>query len=210
MNWAGRVSPWGTLRSARSQSSAAFFLLSFSVLANPLVHRRPALIHTRLVLLGNESERSVLEGNQRSAIDFAQPVLHVRHERERRKQRPNKLQQRGPHNRLHVGPEMPIAIAHVAIPASAGPRFDLYIQRFAVWRLVARPKLFEQRGKGDIQRRLDVDFLVDRKSQVFKSLFGGNHRHHFSLRFVCVDFKSEPWRTIASARSFTRFNWCCQ
>jgi uncharacterized protein (TIGR03435 family) len=64
-----------------------------------------------------------------------------------------------------------------------------------------------KRGKSYIQGRLDVDLLIDCQGQVFEGLFGCNHC--FSLRFG--EFKSgEPWRTIASARSFTRFNWCCQ
>ena len=42
-----------------------------------------------------------------------------------------------------------------------------------------------------------------------EGLVGGNH--HFSLRLGSLDCNScEPLRTIASARSFTRFNWCCQ
>src|SRR6478609_2189655 len=102
---------------------------------------------------------------------------------------------------------MPIVVAQVSIPSAARPRFDLHVERFAVRCLVAGAQLLEKCGKGYIQRRLDVDFLVDRKCQVFESLFGGNH--HFSLDFEFGEFNSgEAWRTIASARSLTRFNWC--
>src|SRR5260370_15079613 len=104
---------------------------------------------------------------------------------------------------------MTIAVAQVAVPPSTGPRFDLHVERLAVRCLVAGPQLLEQRGKGYIQGRLDMNFLINGQRQVFEGLFGSNHR--FSLRFGVGEFESvEPWRTVASASSFTRFNWCCQ
>ena len=110
------------------------------------------------------------EGDQGSAIHFTQPILHVGNERKRGEQRTSEFQQRGPLDGLDIGPEMPVAVAQVAVPPSTGPRFDLHVERFAVRRLVAGPQLLEQRGKGCIQRRLDVDFLVNRKGQVFEGL----------------------------------------
>jgi hypothetical protein len=56
-----------------------------------------------------------------------------------------------------------------------------------------------------LQGRLDVDFLVDRKGEVFEGPVGGNHRSSVGFGsgiFGPGDFKSTgPWRTIASARS---------
>src|ERR1035437_3629730 len=47
---------------------------SLGVLANSFVHGSPALIHPRPMFVRNESERGVLESNQRSALHFAQPI----------------------------------------------------------------------------------------------------------------------------------------
>src|SRR5271170_894947 len=80
-----------------------------------------------------------------------------------------------------MGPEMSVAVAQVAVPAAAGPGFDLHAERLAVGGFVAGPELLEQRGKGYIQRRLYMNLLVNRQGQVFEGLFSGNH--HFSLGF---------------------------
>src|SRR6266851_6898863 len=130
--------------------------------ANAFVHRGPAFVHPRLVLLGNEAERGVPEGDQGSTIDFTQPVLDVGDEWERGEQWTCEFKQCGPHDGLDVGPKVPVAVAHVAVPPSTGPRLDLHVERLAVRSLVAGPQLLEQRGKGDIQGRLDMDLLVNR------------------------------------------------
>jgi hypothetical protein len=51
--------------------------LRLGALSNILVHVRPAPIDTGSVLFDDESKRGVMKFDQRSAIDFAQAVLHV-------------------------------------------------------------------------------------------------------------------------------------
>lgn len=83
--------------------------------ANAVVHRGPALAHPCLVFVGKEAERSVPEDDQGPTIHFTQPVLDIGDERKRGEQLTNEFKQRWPHGGFHVGLEMPIAFAHVAV-----------------------------------------------------------------------------------------------
>src|SRR3954471_18241890 len=101
-------------------------------------------------------------------------------------------------------PEMAIVIAQVAIPAPARPCLELHLQGRAISRLILH-KLLEQRFKGDLDRGVHANFLGDRERQVFD--FRRSRDHCFSLG----EFSVSGGRFIlASARSFTRFNWWVQ
>ena len=68
------------------------------------MHRGPAFVHPSLVLVGNEAERGVPEGDQGSTIDFTQPILHVGDEGERGEQGTSELKQRGIGTSVHWMP----------------------------------------------------------------------------------------------------------
>src|SRR5580704_10672078 len=203
MVWARMTIDWVICKSCLCPG--LLFARGLGTPANPFVHRGPAFVHPCLVLFRKEAERGVPECDQGSTINFTQPILHVGDYGKRSEQWACEFKQSGPLDGLDIGPEMPIAVAQVAVPPSTRPRFDLHVERFAIRCLVAGSQLLKQRGKGYIQGRLDMDLLIDCQGQVFEGLFGCNHR--FSLGFGSEKFNSvEPRRAIASARSFTRFN----
>ena len=109
----------------------------------------------------------MLELDQRSSIHFAQTVLQVRDHRVGHEQRAGDFEQRGPLDGLHVSPEMAVAVAQVAVPASARPRLNVHRHGLPFRPFVVRTEFFEQRGKGGFQRRADVNFLRDIQSQIF-------------------------------------------
>src|SRR5580704_9508892 len=93
---------------------------------NACVHHSPALGHAPSMLLWNHSKSLVLELDQRPAVLLAEPVLNVVGDGIRHEQGAGKLQERGPFDRLHMRPEMAVAIAEIAVPAPAGPGLDLH------------------------------------------------------------------------------------
>ena len=83
------------------------------------MHVRPALVHALPVVILNQTERCMMELDERSAIFLAQPVLQIGDNRIRHEQRTGKFNQRGPLDGLHVSPEMPVAISQIAIPPAS-------------------------------------------------------------------------------------------
>jgi hypothetical protein len=60
----------------------ALLSAGLGVLLHALVHCGPTFIHSGLVLIRNETERRVPKRDQRSAGNFAQPILHIGNHRE--------------------------------------------------------------------------------------------------------------------------------
>src|ERR1700736_3161458 len=81
------------------------------LLADPLVDVAPAGRHPFSMILLNQSERRVMEFDQRSTVGLSQAVLHIRDGRIGHEQRPADFEQRRPLDGLHVSPEMTVAIA---------------------------------------------------------------------------------------------------
>src|SRR5215470_1559786 len=108
---------------------------SLRALAHAGVDVAPTLSHTGPVVILDQSERRVMELDQRSARFFAQPVLHVRRDRIRHKKRPVELEQRRPLDRLDVPPQIPVVVAKVAVPPTTRPGLELHGQRIALGRV---------------------------------------------------------------------------
>src|ERR1700740_859023 len=85
--------------------------IGFGASAYPIIDMGPTLVDAFSVLVLNQSQRSVVEFDQRAAVVVTQPVLQVRDYRVRHEQRPGDFQQSRVLDRLHVSPEMPVAIA---------------------------------------------------------------------------------------------------
>src|SRR5438874_940813 len=79
------------------------------------------------------------KGDQRPALDFLQPVLHVRCDRKRHHQRSGDFEERRSLDRLYVSPEMTVAMSEITEPPTTGKRFDGHRQKRAVRRDVRRP-----------------------------------------------------------------------
>jgi hypothetical protein len=88
---------------AMQRSRYGLLSAALGVPANAFVYRGPASVHPGLLILGDEAERGVPEGDQGSAVGFTQPVLHVGNERERGEQWTGEFKQRGPLDGLDVG-----------------------------------------------------------------------------------------------------------
>src|ERR1700745_51995 len=142
---------WGQPAPAvpRSEASAGgpeplYSLLPFSPLLDPPIDVGPSRRDAAAVLFLNHSEGSVMKPDHCLTVLFAEPVLHVRHNRIRHEQRPGDLQQRRTLDRLHVSPQVAVAIVQIAEPPPARPRFDLH-RHLAVLTLILGPNLLEQR-----------------------------------------------------------------
>ena len=129
----------------------------------------PALHDALPVFLGDEAEGFVMKFDQRSAGFLAEAVLHVRDNRVGHEQWPGKFEQRRALDGLHVGPEMPIAVAQVAIPPATGPWLDLHGHGVPFRVGAPGADLLEQRGEGDIQGRAHVHFLRNIQNTVLDS-----------------------------------------
>ncbi len=64
-------------------------------------------------------------------------------------------------------PEMPIAVAEVAKPASAGERLELERHGSTIGHFIPRAKLLKKSRKGYIEGRGDVDLLLDEQGETF-------------------------------------------
>src|SRR5579864_3973760 len=133
-----------------------------------LVDVRPSPSHAAPVLFLNQSERLVVELDHRLAALLAQPVLQVRHDRIRHEQRPGNLKQRGTLDRLHVSPQMSVAVAQIAEPAPAGPGLQLH-RHLSLLALVLRPQLLEKRLERLLQRCPHTNLLTHRQGQTLNS-----------------------------------------
>src|ERR1700722_18919908 len=76
----------------------------FGLLADAIQYVCPALSHPGFVLIGNESKCCVAEGDQGSALFFAQAILQIVEYRRRHEEWPGKFEQRWPLNGLYSCP----------------------------------------------------------------------------------------------------------
>ena len=110
---------------------------------------------------------AVEERKARHAPLRLQAVLQVIDRRVRHHQRPANLQERRRLDDLHMAPKVAGIVAEVAVPASAGPRFDLHRERLAAGHLPFRTKLVQHGFEGDVDRRRNLDLLAEsRKIQL--------------------------------------------
>src|SRR5687767_6470781 len=86
----------------------------------------------------------------------------------RHEQRPGDLEQRGPLDALDVSPEVTVVAAKVAEPPASGPGLECHRQRLAVRGFIQPAHLREQGGKRRVERRADVNLLLDVEGEVFK------------------------------------------
>src|SRR5213075_1224539 len=70
--------------------------LGFGLLARALQNVRPTLPQALPVVVRDEPERRVAEGDERAALHFLQAVLNVRDDREREEERPADLEELPP------------------------------------------------------------------------------------------------------------------
>src|SRR5437879_3948611 len=142
----------------------------FRLLAYALVDLAPAGRYSFSVILVDQSKCSVLEFDQSSTVGLSQAVLHIRDDRIGHKQRPADFEECRPLDRLHVSPEMTVAIAQIAVPPSPWPRLNLHGHRCAFLDFIVRPELFEQCSEGHIQRRANMNFLSYVQRQILNGL----------------------------------------
>src|SRR5437899_4154291 len=183
---------WGQPPSAvpRSEASAGgpeplYSLFPLGPLLDPPIDVGPSRRNAAAMLFLNHSEGSVMKPDHRLAVLFAQPVLHIRHDGVRHEQRPGDLQQRRTLDRLHVPPQVAVAIAQIAKPSPARPRFDLH-WHLAVLILILGTNLLEQRFECCLQGRVDVDLLRDRQGQTFNARNRWTDTHASSLKVVLL------------------------
>src|SRR5579864_1244057 len=181
---------WGQPPSAvpRSQASAGgpeplYSLLPLGPLLDPPIDVGPSRRDAAAVLFLNHSEGSVMELDNSLAVLFAQPILHVRHNRVRHEQRPGNLQQRRTLDRLHMPPQVAVAIAQIAEPSPARPGFDLH-RHLALLTLILGTNLLEQRFECCLQGRVDVDLLRDCQGQTLNSRNRWTDTHASSSKVV--------------------------
>jgi hypothetical protein len=99
------------------------------------------------------------ERDQRSAIDFRQPVLQIRDDRHRHEQRSRNLEQRRPLDRLHVSPEVPVVAAEIAVPTATRSCLDHHWHRHPTDSSVVWSHFLEQRLERGVERSLDADLF---------------------------------------------------
>src|SRR5690348_15261449 len=198
---------------ARTWASGPLFRArGFGACADAIVNVRPAGIDTLAMLVLNQAKRRVMKFDQRAAFGFAQAVLDVGNHRIGHKKWAGNFEEGGSLDGLDDTPEMAIAIAEVAKPATAGPSLDFHGHGLAIGLVGARAKLFEQGGKGDVERCANVDLLRDVQCQVVNCRGCGVHVSSSSIRFITrfgQVFSGGLLATgglvaVASARSFTR------
>jgi len=68
---------------------------------------------------------------------------------------------------------MAVAIAEVAKPAAAGPRFEHHGHGLVVAHFVVGSELLEQRGEGGVERGADANFLSDVQRQIVQHAWCG-------------------------------------
>src|SRR5690349_17665847 len=152
------------------------------------------------MLVFDETEREMTEFDQCAARLFAEAILQVGRDGIRHEERAIEFEKRGPLNGLHVAPKMAVFAAQVAVPAAAGPGFELHGHGLfgggVEW-----TKLFEESCEGLIDGRPHVNFFLNAHRQVFDGDFSVWHDLFVSpfFRVFASNYRSESF----SARSFT-------
>ena len=173
--------------------------------ANPFMHRGPALVHPSPLLVRNEAERGVLERDQVPPSTSLSRYCTF--------ETIGKDANNGPANSSSVGRLMACTFAQKCPLPSPRSRYHLPPGHGSIFIFrdlpsgvsLPGPSCSSSAAKVVSRGAFNVDLLVNRNGQVFKCQVGRNH--DFSLAFESGEFNSvEPSRTIASARSFTRFN----
>src|SRR6476646_10606649 len=136
---------------------------------NPVDQERPALRERLTIAVGKQAQCRVTERDRGPAVGLLEPVLQIRRHGERHHQRSSDLEQRGSPDRLHVTPQVPVAVTEVAEPAAAGPRLERHRHRCAVVSFVRGAHLLEQRRKGRGEGRANVGLLRNAERQVLDS-----------------------------------------
>src|SRR5947209_6881129 len=133
-----------------------------------------------------------------------EPVLHVIDARERHEHRPAQLQERRRLDDLHVPPEVAGVITKVAIPPPTRPGLDHHREGLAAWHLPARADLLEYRLESDLERRGDLDLLMD--AEGLDRLLVNARRHAY---FPLSDWSRSADCSLAvrSARALIRSSW---
>src|SRR5215510_5244328 len=132
------------------------------------------------------------ERDQRSTVDFLEPVLQVRDDRHRHEQRSRDLEQRWPLDRLYVSPEVSVAAAEIAVPPATRSCLDHHRHRHATDPRIVGSHLLEQRLERGVERSLNADLLGEIQCEIVEC--GNSH----SLLLYDLAFRS--------ARSLTRVN----
>ncbi len=101
--------------------------------------------------------------------------------------------------------KMAVLAAEIAIPSAARPRLELHRHRVAFTALVPRSQLFQERGKGILQRCAHMNLLLDIQDQIFNACCIYNHASSFEFALLPRSFDVPD--AFCSARSFTRFSW---
>src|SRR5262245_32638857 len=138
----------------------------FRLFSNAIVERRPAAHHALPEVVGNEAKRGMPERDQRSTVDFPEPVLQVRDDRHRHEQRSRDLEQCWPLDRLNVSPEVSVVVAEIAVPATTRSCLEHHRHRHATDARVVWAHLLQQRLERGVERSLDADLFREIECEI--------------------------------------------
>src|SRR5262245_55809823 len=137
-----------------------------AVFLQPGKHVAPALAYSFAVLGIDHAATAVTESDfltfsRRLDLDFHLVGRGIGHEH-----RPAQCEQRGMFDHLHKSPQVSDTVAAVAVPAPAGFRFQVQLQRLAVRRGIAFSEAMQHRLEHLVGSGLDVYVLFNVEREV--------------------------------------------
>jgi hypothetical protein len=118
------------------------------VFAYAVEQAAPTFADALAVMILKNAETGVMERDQGATVFFAEAILDIGNERGGSEQRPGDFEERRALDGLDISPKVAVAIAEVAKPAAAGPRFEDHGHGLAFAVLILRAHFFEKGGEG--------------------------------------------------------------